>query len=347
MTAMHVVITPDAFAGTMSAGEAAAAIAEGWLRGAPHDTVTTIPLSDGGPGFLDVLASALPAASLIPATVADPLGRPVPAALLLDGSTVYVESAQACGLHLVAVGERDPWGTTTTGVGELMALARDLPGVTRVVIGLGGSATHDGGRGAVEALGGVWPAEIALVIASDVDVALTDAGYFATQKGATEDELPMLSARMDAWAQELEASTGRRVRGKDGAGAAGGLGFGLLALGATRVAGIGLVAEVTDLAAVIEGADLVVTGEGRYDPMSLRGKVCGGVARLSQRAGRACLVLAGSVEVGGREARAHGIDDMRSVALLAGSVEESLRRPAYWLAELAVRSAPQWSPAPH
>ena len=242
--------------------------------------------------------------------------------------------------------ERDPTGTTTRGVGELLAIARDLPGVTRVVVGLGGSATHDGGRGAVEALGSSWPAAVGLVIASDVDVPLTDVGYFAAQKGATEAQLPLLAARMEAWADSLEASTGRRVRSKDGAGAAGGLGFGLLALGATRVAGIGLVAEVTGLAGVIETSALVVTGEGRYDPMSLRGKVCGGVARLSQRAGRACIVLAGSVEVGGREARAHGIDDMASASLLASSAEESLRRPAYWLAELAAKTAAQWSPAP-
>ncbi len=339
---VRVLLAPDAFAGTLTAPEAADALAAGWSRAAPGDALTAVPLSDGGPGFLEVLTRARSAATLVPATVADPLGRPVPAAVLLDGADAYVESAEACGLHLLAAGERDPERTSTRGVGELLAAAV-ATGATRVVVGLGGSATHDGGRGAVEALGRAWPAAVELVVASDVDVPLADAAFFAAQKGATPEQLPRLAARLDAWADELEVATGRRVRRRDGAGAAGGLGFGLLALGGHRAPGIGVVADAVGLRACIAAVDLVITGEGRYDATSLRGKVCGGVARLAQEAGVPCLVLAGGIEVGVREARAAGVDEMRSAAELAGSPEAAQRRPAHWLAELAARAATRWS----
>ena len=347
---MHVVIAPDAFAGTLTALEAAAAIEAGWRRGAPHDTVTTIPLSDGGPGFVDVLAAALPEATLIPVTVDDPFARPTPGTLLVHadpvhGLTVYVESAQACGLHLVPAAERDLARASTTGVGQLLRAALQAT-PKRVVVGLGGSGTHDGGRGAVTELGTAWPAGVELLVATDVDARYDEASYFAPQKGATPEQIPALDHALAGWANELEAATGRKKRTAEGGGAAGGLGFGLLCLGGTRVPGIGLVADVVDLRGILSKADLVVTGEGGYDAMSLRGKVCGGVARLSQQAGRACIIMAGTVTIGSREARAHGIDELRSAAELAGSVEESLGRPAYWLTELAARTAPQWSRAP-
>lgn len=348
---MHVLVAPDAFAGTLSAPEAADALRRGWLRAAPHDTVSVVPLSDGGPGFLDVLARARPIATLLPVTVADPLGRPVPAAVLFDepAGTAWVESAQACGLHLVGGAERDPERTSTRGVGELL-LAALATGARRVVVGLGGSATHDGGRGAIEALGGsdwrdLWPADVELVVASDVDVTLADAAWFAEQKGATAEQVPRLAARLEAWADELEAATGRSVRRRDGAGAAGGLGFGLLALGGRREPGIGVVADAVGLREEVASSALVVTGEGRYDATSLHGKVCGGVARLAQQAGLPCLVLAGVVEVGVRQARAAGVDEARSAADLAGSPEAARARPAFWLEEVAAAAARQWSRA--
>ncbi|MCW2615398.1 MAG: glycerate kinase, partial [Frankiales bacterium] len=149
---MRVLIAPDGFAGTLGAAAAAAAIAEGWARTAPRDELDLAPLSDGGPGLVDVLAAALPAAVLHLVEVEDPLARPVPATFLLDGSTAYVESAQACGLHLLADDERDPGHTTTYGVGQLVRAAVEA-GATRVVVGLGGSATNDGGAGLLAALG--------------------------------------------------------------------------------------------------------------------------------------------------------------------------------------------------
>ncbi|WP_370518471.1 glycerate kinase [Nostocoides sp. HKS02] len=146
---MHVVIAPDCFTGTLTAHQAAEAIAAGWRQSAPRDLLTLVPLSDGGPGFLDVLTGALPQAQTLAATVADPLGREVPAALAVvdrDGHrTAYVESAQAAGLHLLDADERNPAVTSTWGVGQLLEVAL-AEGATRIVVGLGGSATNDGGR---------------------------------------------------------------------------------------------------------------------------------------------------------------------------------------------------------
>ena len=342
------VIAPDSYGGTLSAAEAAAALADGWRAGAPHDVVDEVPLSDGGPGFVDVLASAHPSALLTPVTVSDPLGRPVLATFLMasDG-TAYVESAQACGLHLLSEDERDPERTTTTGVGELLAAALGA-GARTVVVGLGGSATNDGGRGAWEQLGGAWPPDVALVAASDVNAPLLGhhgaTAVFGPQKGASREALVRLERQMEAWADELEQASGRSVRSRDGAGAAGGLGAALLALGGVREPGIQLVLDAVGLAARLEGAGAVVTGEGRYDAVSLRSKVPNGVARTAQAAGVPCLVLAGVVEVGEREARAAGVDAVHSAAALAGSPEESRRDPDRWLRELATRVARQWSP---
>lgn len=143
---MRVLIAPDGLGGTLSGAQAAAAIADGWRAIAPEDELDLAPLSDGGPGLLNVLAAALPAAVRHPLTVEDPLARPIEAAVLLDGSTAYVEAAKACGLHLSADAERDPKVTTSYGVGQLVAHAVGL-GARTVVVGLGGSATNDGGAG--------------------------------------------------------------------------------------------------------------------------------------------------------------------------------------------------------
>ena len=140
---MRVLIAPDSFGGTLTAAEAAGAIAAGWTGGAAHDTVTARPLSDGGPGFVDVLHATL-GGTLLGVAAPDPLGRAVPATVLLVGDTAYVESAQACGLHLLAPDERDPMGTTSYGVGVLIAAAVEA-GATTVVVGLGGSGVNDGG----------------------------------------------------------------------------------------------------------------------------------------------------------------------------------------------------------
>jgi len=232
---VHVVIAPDCFTGTLTAQQAAQAMADGWRETAPHDLLTLLPLSDGGPGFLDVLGAARPDAETLAVTVADPLGREVPAAVLVvegaAGRTAYVESAQSAGLHLLDAGERNPAVTSTWGVGQLLEAAL-ATGATRIVVGLGGSATNDGGAGLLAALGVGRPGDLArgglqlgelgddalagldavrgrfagveLVLASDVESPLLGlqgaSAVFAPQKGASPE-----------LAQELERALGRYV----------------------------------------------------------------------------------------------------------------------------------------
>jgi glycerate kinase len=346
---VRILVAPDEFGGTLTAVEAAAAIAEGWRAAAPRDALDLAPLSDGGPGFVGVIGAARPKARRITTHVRDPLGRPVPAELLLDGTTAYVESAQACGLHLLTEAERDPTVTSTFGVGELLAHAV-AAGAERIVVGLGGSATNDGGAGMISALGGLegWPLlpGIELVAATDVDAPLLGllgaSSVFGPQKGASREQVLALDAALEHWADTLETAAGLAVRDLPGAGAAGGLGAALLAMGAERASGIALVQQMVKLEQRAARADLVVTGEGTLDASSLSGKAVTGVAAAAAEAGLPCIVLAGEVRLGRRETAAAGIDATYAVADAVG-VEASLAQPAAELAALAERVAREWS----
>jgi glycerate kinase len=363
---VRVLVAPDAFAGTLSAVEAAEAIAAGWGRTAPDDELDLAPMSDGGPGFVDVLHEAL-GGELLDVTVRGPHGAPTPATLLLSDGTAYVEGAQAYGLHLT--GPDDPGGAeeaTTYGVGELLAAAVDA-GASTIVVGLGGSASNDGGAGLLAALGatadrpldaggagldGVTAVELAparervgsvrLVAASDVDNPLTGlfgaTKTFGPQKGIAEERLPVV----DGWLEQYAAAVDRRLALEKGAGAAGGLGYALLALGATRAPGVALVADVVRLAERARRSDLVVTGEGAFDFSSRAGKVPHGVATVAEEALRPCVVLAGKVLVGSREMRALGIESAYSLVDLVGE-ERAFADAAAALAELAARTARTWS----
>lgn len=360
---MRVLVAPDKFAGTLTAVEAAAAISVGWRRQAPDDELDLAPMADGGPGFVDVLHSAL-GGSLLAVTVRGPLGVAVPATLLVVGDTAYVESAQACGLHLTG-GERAE-AASTAGVGDLV-LAAVAAGADRVVVGLGGSGTNDGGAGLLSALGATGnrdldagvaglvgvttldldPArarlnEVALVAASDVDSPLTGlfgaTKTFGPQKGIADDRLPAV----DATLEEFAAATDRRVSLTPGAGAAGGLGFALMLLGASREPGIDLVASAVRLPERARICDLVVTGEGAFDFSSRSGKVPYGVAAIAQEALRPCVALAGQVLIGSREMRALGVESAYSMVELVGE-ERSFADPAGALADLAARVARTWS----
>lgn len=364
---MRVLVAPDKFAGTLSAREAAEAIAAGWRRRAPDDVLDLAPMADGGPGFLDVLHTAL-GGELLAVTVAGPLGSPVPAGLLVSGDTAYVESAQACGLHLLPPAERDPERATTYGVGELLGAALEA-GVRRVVVGLGGSGTNDGGAGLLAALGATsvpagllerGPAGFAgleevdltpvrrrtdgveLVAASDVDSPLLGlvgaTSVYGPQKGVHPDRVQALDAALEL----LAVATDRRRALTKGAGAAGGLGFALLLLEAERRPGVGLVAEALDLPARAARAELVITGEGAFDFSSRSGKVPYGVAEIATRAVRPCVALAGKVLVGSREMRALGVEAAYSVSELVGE-QASFADPAGSLATLAERVARTWS----
>jgi glycerate kinase len=317
---VRVVVCPDKFAGTLSAVEAADAIAEGWLRERPADEVRRIPLADGGPGFVEVLRANL-GGVLHDVRVPDPLGRPVAAQWLQVGDTAYIEAAQANGLALLALNERDPRITSSAGVGHLIGAAR---GCSRIVVGLGGSGTNDGGRGAFEALDGQ---EVpGLLLATDVDSPLLGprgATYgFAPQKGAAAEDLPVLEERMREWAAQAPA-----LAEASGAGAAGGLGFGLMLLGGRRVSGIDLVAEAVGLDAACAQADLVITGEGKFDWQSLHGKVVSGVREVATRV----VVLAGQVDLADSPVPAHSLVDF------AG--ERAFSDPAATLADLAASVA--------
>ena len=363
MRGMRVLVAPDKFAGTLTAVEAAAAIADGWRRHAPDDELDLAPMSDGGPGFVDVLHATL-GGELLAVTVTGPAGTPTPATVLRVGDTAYVESAQACGLHLT--GGEAPEAATTRGVGELVAAAVD-GGAVRVVVGLGGSGTSDGGAGLLAGLGATADAPldagpagldgltevdlvpararvagVELVVASDVDNPLTGlfgaAKVFGPQKGLTEERLVVVDRLLEG----LAAATDRRTALEPGAGAAGGLGFGLLLLGGTRTPGIGLVADAVGLAARARSADLVVTGEGAFDFSSRAGKVPAGVAGIAEQAVRPCVALAGAVLVGSREMRALGMESAYSLVDLVGE-ERAFADPAGSLADLAARVARTWS----
>ena len=374
---MKVVICPDKFAGTLSAAGAATAIADGWRSVAPGDEAVLRPLSDGGPGFLDVLGAALDARR-IPVPTVDPLGRPAAGAVLLAGRTAYLESAQACGLHLLGAAERNPMVTTSYGLGALVATAVEA-GARQIVVGLGGSATNDAGAGLLAALGaapldrtgyalpyggaalldaaalGGVPRlrDAVLVAATDVDNPLLGpagaSAVYGPQKGAGAAEVAVLDAALQRFAAVLErdlATCPPDLALLPGAGAAGGLGAAVLALGGRCVSGIDLVCRLTGVDAALDRADLVITGEGAFDAQSLRGKVVAGVADAARRRRLPCLVLAGRVAtepaeggVGPGESAAAGITEVHSLADQPGGVAAAMARPAEALAALAATLA--------
>ncbi len=363
---MRVLIAPDKFAGTLSAVEAAAAIAEGWRRRCPDHELELAPMADGGPGFVDVLRADL-GGDLLAVTVTGPYGDPVPGSVLRIGDTAYLECAQACGLHLAPEERREPERGSSRGVGELVAAAVDA-GARRVVVGLGGSGTNDGGAGLLAALGAraeppealdhgpeglatlrsvdLEPARervagVELVAASDVDNPLLGligaTNVYGPQKGVAEDRLQAV----DATLQILAEATEKKVARAPGAGAAGGLGFALLLLGAGRQPGVALVAEAVGLRERARRADLVITGEGAFDFSSRSGKVPAGVAAVAAEALQPCIALAGRVLIGAREMRATGIESAYAMVDLVGE-EASLGDPAGSLAALAERVAGTW-----
>jgi len=375
---VRVLVAPDRFTGTLTATEAAQAIATGWRRQAPADSLDLCPLADGGPGFIDALHAGLGGRRL-PVTVPGPLGDPVPAEILLveggtveggtveggtveggtvEGGTAYIESAQACGLHLVPPDRRDPGRTSTAGVATLLQAAR-AAGAGRIVVGLGGSATNDAGAGMLAALGDGVPGRLAevraawagvdLVVASAVDPPLLGPEgaslAFSPGKGATPEQARDLDAALGEFAAAVLPGLGLppRTVAEPGAGAGGGLGFGLFLLGARRNSGAQEVIDAVGLADRLAGSDLVITGEGCFDWQSMRGKVVTGVARAALGAGRPAVVLAGQVTLGRRQMAALGVDSAYPVAADLTQVAAAMADPAGSLARLAERVARTWS----
>jgi glycerate kinase len=289
----HLVAAPDKFRGTATARQVAGAVARaaasaGW-------TCDEAPVADGGEGMLDVVSG-----TLRHARVHDALGTPIDAEWRLDGAAAVVEMARASGLSLVGgPAGNDPVRANTAGTGELIAAAVSA-GAKRVVVGLGGSATTDGGLAALHVL---EPhsrlSGIELVVACDVTTRFLDAAaVFAPQKGATPAQVALLTRRLQRLAQIYEEDYGVDVRPLVGGGAAGGLGGGLAAVGAALVPGFDVVAETVELADRLEVADLVVTGEGFLDEQSFQGKAVGGVVGLAAEAGVPVLVVVGDMAGG-------------------------------------------------
>ena len=283
-------VAPDSFKGTFSAREAAAAMADG-LRSAGREAVE-LPVADGGEGTMEVLVSAL-GGEIRTVTASDPLGRPVDAsfALLPDGSAV-VEMAQASGLGLVAEDDRDAWNASTRGTGELIIAAFE-EGARRVIVTVGGSATTDGGAGALDALreAGLRDGEVEMDVVCDVRVPFEDAPrVFAPQKGAD----PAMVERLEARLGELAATFPRDPRGEPMTGCAGGLSGGLWAVhGAMLLPGAPYVLAAIGFDRLMREAAFVVTGEGSLDEQTLEGKIVGEVATRCRQGGVTCHAIVG------------------------------------------------------
>ena len=287
---MRVVAAPDKLRGTAGARDVAAALrraaaAAGW-------ECDEVPLADGGEGTLEVLGGPNRSTS-----VTGPLGDPVQAEWRLERGTAVIEMARASGLALVGGPDgNDPVAASTVGTGELIGVAVDS-GARRVLVGLGGSATTDGGLGALRAL---YPLHrlggLELMALCDVRTRFVDAAeVFAPQKGASPAQVELLRRRLDRLADVYLSDYGVDVRDLAGAGAAGGLGGGLAVAGASLVPGFEAVADEVDLHDVVEGADLVITAEGFLDQQSFEGKVVGGVAGLAAPLGVPCVAVVGEV----------------------------------------------------
>ncbi|WP_116997119.1 glycerate kinase [Desertimonas flava] len=288
---MRVLAALDKFRGTATAAEATAAVGQaGWTLGVDVDEV---PMSDGGEGILEVLGGANRTS-----LVTGPSGQPVQAGWRLQNRRAVIEMAAASGLLLAGGAERnDPLAATTRGTGELIAQAAEQ-GARTIVVGLGGSATTDGGLGAIEAMHS--PARyksIDLQVACDVRTRFVDAAaVFAPQKGATPAQVALLTARLNQLAERYLADYGVDVREVDGTGAAGGLAGGLLAMGGRIIGGFDVVADHFDLDERLESVDAVVTGEGYLDEQSLDGKVVGSLASLAVGAGRPVVAVVGAAD---------------------------------------------------
>jgi glycerate kinase len=366
---MKCVIAPDSFKDSLGAAQVAQAIALGLRDVFPHAECVQCPMADGGEGTLDAVLAAV-GGERRHSLVTGPLGQPVNASWgwLAETRTALIEMAEASGLQRVPLHQRNACLSTTRGTGELISLAVDL-GATTVVLTVGGSATNDGGRGMLEALGarfvddrgaalapgglalqalaGIdlshWDSRLAVVtfeVAADVDNPLCGphgATYtFGTQKGASPDQQAALEQALAQYADLTAATVGQDHRDRPGAGAAGGTGFAAMAyLGAHFRPGVEVVAELTHLAKHMRGAQWVITGEGRFDAQTLRGKTPLGVARVASQHGVPVIVLAGTLGEGYADLYQQGIDAAFSLADGPMTLEEACRNAPRLLRERA------------
>lgn len=367
-TAMHVLIAPDKFKGSMPAAAAAESISRGWRSVFPEAEISLAPIADGGEGFAAALCSAL-SGEWIETVARDPLGRDVPAryAWIPKDQIAIVDMAETAGLWRLAAEERNPRFANTYGVGQLMRHAIEL-GARKILVGLGGSATTDGGAGMAAALGydfldtegrSVEPLPHRLLevvaVASDRVIALPEiiaacdvqnpllgdrgtARVFAPQKGADEAAVEELEAGLSRFADAVESALCHCFRDYAGAGAAGGIGFGLLAFcNASIESGFDLVSETLGLHQKTAAADLVITGEGKLDLQTLEGKGPMGVAALARKHGKPVLALAGAASTDARLAEA--FDAILPIVDEPISLGEAMKRGPEFLERAAGRAA--------
>ena len=375
-TLKKVVIAPDSFKESLSALEVAEAIERGFRQIFPQVQYVKLPMADGGEGTVDSMVAAT-GGEIVRVTVTGPLGQPVQAfyGLLGEGETAVIEMAAASGLHLAPKAQRDPRMTTSYGTGELILAALER-GVKTIILGIGGSATNDGGAGMMQALGarlldenrqalppggaalaqlayidlsGVDPRlqQVSITAACDVDNPLCGANgasaVFGPQKGATPEMVTQLDAALRHYGTLLEQATGREVINVPGAGAAGGMGAALLGMLNARLRpGIEIVIETLQLEEALRDADLVITGEGRLDSQSIHGKTPIGVARVAKRFGLPVIGIAGSLSKDYQVVHQHGIDAAFSVLDRVVSLEEALAEAADNLEVTARNVAAVW-----
>ncbi|MEF1290511.1 glycerate kinase [Vibrio sp. M260118] len=360
---MKVVIAPDSYKESLTAMEVATAIENGFKQIMPDAQYVKLPMADGGEGTVQSLVDAT-GGDIESVTVTGPLGQSVDGfyGLLGDGSTAVIEMAAASGLHLVEPSQRNPMLTTSYGTGELVKAALDK-GAQHIIIGIGGSATNDGGVGMAQALGaklldkhgkdlafgggvladlatidlsGLDPrlSDVQLEVACDVDnplCGLKGASHiFGPQKGATPEMVEQLDSNLAHYAEVIRQTTGKHVINQAGAGAAGGLGAALLGLfDASLRSGISIVMDAVNLSEVVKDADLVVTGEGRIDSQTIHGKTPIGVARVAKQYELPVIGIAGSIAKDCAVVHEHGIDAVYSVVLGATDLPTALKEAVF------------------
>ncbi|TBN40281.1 glycerate kinase [Pseudomonas sp. BGI-2] len=373
---MKIVIAPDSFKDSLSAQGVADAIALGLAQVWPDAQLVKCPMADGGEGTVESILAACEG-ELRKTRVRGPLGVTVDAAWgwLPQTHTAIIEMAEANGLQLVPSGQRDACVSSTFGTGELIRAALDA-GAQRVILAIGGSATNDGGAGAMQALGvklldargqtlapgGLALAQLAQIDLSEIDPRLANvrvdiaadvnnplcgphgaSAIFGPQKGASPEQVQQLDAALGHFAGLCAQALGKDVKEEPGSGAAGGLGFAAKAfLGAQFQAGVEVVAELVGLADAVKGADLVITGEGRFDAQTLRGKTPFGVARIAREQGVPVIVIAGTLGEGYQDLYAHGIDAAFALASGPMTLEQACAEAPRLLQDRASDIARVW-----
>ena len=368
---MRIVIAPDSYKGSLSAVAVTAAIEKGLLSVFPAAEIHKVPIADGGEGTVEALTAATDG-QILRETVTGPLGEPVNAfwGILGDNATAVIEMAAASGLTLVPESQRDPRFTTTYGTGQLIKAALDR-GLRNIIIGIGGSATNDGGAGMLQALGaafldsdgeclpqgGAALAQLAAIELSGLDRRLTEtviqvacdvdnplcgpkgaSAVYGPQKGATPEMVGQLDKALEKYAEIAQAATGKSVSACPGAGAAGGVGAGLLFFtNAQLKPGVEIVLETTGFTAIVKNADLVITGEGRTDFQTAFGKAPVGVAKIAQQYQVPVICLSGGLGKGHEDVLTQGIDGLMSIVPQPMALEECVRSADKLVEQAAAR----------